>query len=241
MDGAGAALREAAAEARIVQAEIVAQSIEQRHVGIGIDRMDLAIDVEGEFLGHGCRSLASGRFCRGLSRISASAPLAGACGTSLVPHTGLGNVCRHQNNVKVSGTNAKGSRKRPAKREELRHARCPNPNLCARHGFRRRHHRLAGAAGLRPRQAWKHALLNAKADAGFFMMSAKRGFAEKQGLKLELLQVKDDQIGAQGAYRRRGRQLRRRPAGRLRRRRARRRRQDHRLSLGGGAARHLCA
>jgi len=42
---------------------------------------------------------------------------------------------------------------------------------------------------------WRHALLNAKADAGFFMMSAKRGFAEKQGLKLELLQVKDDQIG----------------------------------------------
>ena len=44
-------------------------------------------------------------------------------------------------------------------------------------------------------KVWKHALLNAKADAGFFMMSAKRGFAEKQGLKLELLQVKDDQIG----------------------------------------------
>ncbi len=44
-------------------------------------------------------------------------------------------------------------------------------------------------------KTWRHALLNAKADAGFFMMSAKRGFAEKQGLKLELLQVKDDQIG----------------------------------------------
>lgn len=42
---------------------------------------------------------------------------------------------------------------------------------------------------------WRHALLNAKADAGFFMMSAKRGFAEKQGLKLDLLQVKDDQVG----------------------------------------------
>jgi len=42
---------------------------------------------------------------------------------------------------------------------------------------------------------WKHALLNAKADAGFFMMAAKRGFAEKQGLKLDLLEVKDDQIG----------------------------------------------
>jgi NitT/TauT family transport system substrate-binding protein len=44
-------------------------------------------------------------------------------------------------------------------------------------------------------KTWRHALLNAKADAGFFMMSAKRGFAEKQGLKLDLLQVKDDQIG----------------------------------------------
>ena len=42
---------------------------------------------------------------------------------------------------------------------------------------------------------WRHALLNAKADAGFLMMLAKHGFAEKQGLKLELLQVKDDQIG----------------------------------------------
>ena len=42
---------------------------------------------------------------------------------------------------------------------------------------------------------WKHALLNAKADAGIFMMLAKRGFAEKQGLIIELLQVKDDQIG----------------------------------------------
>ena len=42
---------------------------------------------------------------------------------------------------------------------------------------------------------WRHALLNAKADAGFFMMLAKRGFAQKQGLNIELLQVKDDQIG----------------------------------------------
>jgi NitT/TauT family transport system substrate-binding protein len=42
---------------------------------------------------------------------------------------------------------------------------------------------------------WRHALLNAKADAGIFMMLDKGGFAAKQGLKLELLQVKDDQIG----------------------------------------------
>jgi NitT/TauT family transport system substrate-binding protein len=57
------------------------------------------------------------------------------------------------------------------------------------------------ALGLLPHAAlaqgkpWKHALLNAKADAGFFMMAAKHGFADKQGLKLDLMQVKDDQIG----------------------------------------------
>ncbi len=44
-------------------------------------------------------------------------------------------------------------------------------------------------------RVWRHGLLNAKADAGFFMMAAKRGFAEKQGLKIELLEIKDDQIG----------------------------------------------
>ena len=60
---------------------------------------------------------------------------------------------------------------------------------------------IAAALGLLPQPAlpqgkpWKHALLNAKADAGIFMMAAKKGFAEKQGLNLELLQVKDDQIG----------------------------------------------
>ena len=59
---------------------------------------------------------------------------------------------------------------------------------------------VAGTAlGAAPAQAqgkpWKHALLNAKADAGIFMMAAKKGFAEKQGLKLDIMQVKDDQIG----------------------------------------------
>src|SRR5208282_1623688 len=45
--GAGAALPEAAAEARPVQSQVVAQGIEQRHVGI-IDRypFGLAVDVE---------------------------------------------------------------------------------------------------------------------------------------------------------------------------------------------------
>ena len=54
---------------------------------------------------------------------------------------------------------------------------------------------LLPAAAAAQGKPWKHALLNAKADAGIFMMAAKRGFAQKQGLNLELLQVKDDQIG----------------------------------------------
>jgi len=54
---------------------------------------------------------------------------------------------------------------------------------------------LASSAALAQGKPWRHALLNAKADAGFFMMTTKRGFADKQGLKLDLMQVKDDQIG----------------------------------------------
>src|SRR3979409_2307856 len=57
---------------------------------------------------------------------------------------------------------------------------------------------LAAASGSAPAQAqkpWKHGIIAPKADAGFLLMAAKRGFAEKEGLKLELLEVKDDQIG----------------------------------------------
>ena len=57
---------------------------------------------------------------------------------------------------------------------------------------------LATAAGSALGQApkpWKHGIIAPKADAGFLLMAAKRGFAEKEGLKLELLEVKDDQIG----------------------------------------------
>ena len=56
---------------------------------------------------------------------------------------------------------------------------------------------LAAAAGAAPAQAlkpWKHGIIAPKADAGFLLMAAKRGFAEREGLKLELLEVKDDQI-----------------------------------------------
>ena len=53
MDGAGTALRKAAAEARIAHAEIVAQGIEQRHLRIvELDRMRLPVDLQANGLGH---------------------------------------------------------------------------------------------------------------------------------------------------------------------------------------------
>jgi len=44
-------------------------------------------------------------------------------------------------------------------------------------------------------KAWRHGIIAPKSDAGFLLMAAKRGFAEREGLKLELLELKDDQIG----------------------------------------------
>src|SRR5882757_4963482 len=43
-------------------------------------------------------------------------------------------------------------------------------------------------------KVWHHGLINAKADAGIFMMVSTRDFAAKQGLKLEVSQFKDDQL-----------------------------------------------
>jgi NitT/TauT family transport system substrate-binding protein len=42
---------------------------------------------------------------------------------------------------------------------------------------------------------WRHGIIDPKSDAGFLLMAAKRGFAEAEGLRLALLEVKDDQIG----------------------------------------------
>src|SRR6266508_5508743 len=50
----------------------------------------------------------------------------------------------------------------------------------------------AQAQGLKP---WRQALIIPKADACFFLMAAKRGFLEREGLKPDLLEVKDDPIG----------------------------------------------
>ena len=43
-------------------------------------------------------------------------------------------------------------------------------------------------------KVWRHGLLNAKSDAGIFMMMSTRDFAKKHGLKLEISQFKDDQL-----------------------------------------------
>jgi len=43
-------------------------------------------------------------------------------------------------------------------------------------------------------KVWKHGLINAKADAGIFLMVSTRDFAAKQGLKIEISQFKDDQL-----------------------------------------------
>jgi NitT/TauT family transport system substrate-binding protein len=42
---------------------------------------------------------------------------------------------------------------------------------------------------------WRQAMIIPKADAGFYLMAAKRGFAEREGLKIDVLAVKDDPTG----------------------------------------------
>jgi NitT/TauT family transport system substrate-binding protein len=51
-----------------------------------------------------------------------------------------------------------------------------------------------GATPAVAQKVWRHAIIEAKSDAGFAMM-VTRGFAEKQGLKLDIMQIKADQIG----------------------------------------------
>src|ERR1700694_1143912 len=52
----------------------------------------------------------------------------------------------------------------------------------------------AGAAHAQNAPPWRHGIIEAKSDAGILMM-VTRGFAEKQGLKLEIVQFKSDAIG----------------------------------------------
>lgn len=43
-------------------------------------------------------------------------------------------------------------------------------------------------------KTWRHGIVEAKSDAGFILMAAEGGFAEKGGLKLEIIQFKADAI-----------------------------------------------
>src|ERR1700751_2416860 len=52
MHGAGAALRQAATEMRIVEAEIVAQHVEERRIWVGGNGMRASVDAERKFLTH---------------------------------------------------------------------------------------------------------------------------------------------------------------------------------------------
>jgi len=54
---------------------------------------------------------------------------------------------------------------------------------------------LAPAAQAQSLKPWRQAMIMPKADAGFFLMAAKRGFAEREGLKVDVLGVKDDPTG----------------------------------------------
>jgi NitT/TauT family transport system substrate-binding protein len=57
---------------------------------------------------------------------------------------------------------------------------------------------LVAAAAFAPAQAqhktWRHGIVEAKSDAGFVMMASRRGFAEKQGLTIEMVQFKGDAL-----------------------------------------------
>lgn len=43
-------------------------------------------------------------------------------------------------------------------------------------------------------KVWRHGMVQAKSDAGFAMMAAKRGFAKKHGLDLQIVQFKGDAL-----------------------------------------------
>ena len=86
---------------------------------------------------------------------------------------------------------------------------------------------------------WRHGVLEAKSDAGFVFMASKGGFAEKQGLKIEIMQFKGDALALACFARRRDRQLRGQPRQPDDRGVARSRVEDARLLLANPQLRHL--
>ena len=97
----------------------------------------------------------------------------------------------------------------------------------------------AAAAGLGARQALEARAAQRQGGCRLLHDGGQARLRRKAGPQRRAVAGQGRPDRAQGADRRRGRQLRGRPAGRVRRGRARRRCQDHRLPLGGAAARHL--
>jgi NitT/TauT family transport system substrate-binding protein len=52
----------------------------------------------------------------------------------------------------------------------------------------------ASAAKAQELKPWRHGVVEAKSDAGFVFMASKGGFAEKQGIKIEMMQFKGDAL-----------------------------------------------
>src|ERR1700686_2303351 len=50
---------------------------------------------------------------------------------------------------------------------------------------------LAGSAQAQELKPWKHGVIEPKGDAGFMLMVGRRGFAERHGLKLEIVALKN--------------------------------------------------
>jgi NitT/TauT family transport system substrate-binding protein len=53
---------------------------------------------------------------------------------------------------------------------------------------------VAPASSAEELKTWRHGVVEAKSDAGFVFMASRGGFAEKQGLKIEMVQFKGDAI-----------------------------------------------
>ena len=92
----------------------------------------------------------------------------------------------------------------------------------------------ASAQELKP---WKHGVIEPKGDAGFTLMVGPRGFAEKHGLKLEIVTLKNGATAHKALLAGEIDSIESSPGRRHPRRRAWRRHQDPRLRLAGRAAR----
>lgn len=56
-----------------------------------------------------------------------------------------------------------------------------------------------GMAMAQSGKPWRHGIIEPKADAGFFFMAERRGFFKKMGLDVQIVKVKNDQIGLKAA------------------------------------------